>query len=224
MDKISRRAALLGAGAVATLSAGSGLVRAAMGPNDKFDLLIKGGDVLDPSQGLRGDARHRHPIRRDRGGRRATSPRRARKDAQRDRASSWCPGLIDLHAHVFPYGSAIGIPADELVAVPGDDHARSRRAMPAPTTSRPSAASSSATTRTRLYRVRAHRQHRPHRLSGRPSSTTSTSRSVDDAARAIAENADIVHRHQGAHERERDRQARPGAAEARDPRLRECRA
>ena len=25
------------------------------------------------------------------------------------------PGLIDLHAHVFPYGSPIGIPADELV-------------------------------------------------------------------------------------------------------------
>ena len=24
------------------------------------------------------------------------------------------PGLIDLHAHVYPYGSAIGIPADEL--------------------------------------------------------------------------------------------------------------
>src|SRR5438477_5503204 len=27
---------------------------AAMGPNDKFDLLIKGGEVLDPSQSLRG--------------------------------------------------------------------------------------------------------------------------------------------------------------------------
>src|ERR1044072_1753647 len=27
---------------------------AAMGPNDKFDLVIKGGDVLDPSQNLRG--------------------------------------------------------------------------------------------------------------------------------------------------------------------------
>jgi dihydroorotase len=26
------------------------------------------------------------------------------------------PGLIDLHAHTYPYGSAIGIPADELVA------------------------------------------------------------------------------------------------------------
>jgi predicted amidohydrolase len=25
------------------------------------------------------------------------------------------PGLIDLHAHVYPYGSALGIPADELV-------------------------------------------------------------------------------------------------------------
>ena len=25
------------------------------------------------------------------------------------------PGLIDLHCHVYPYGSAIGIPADELV-------------------------------------------------------------------------------------------------------------
>jgi dihydroorotase len=26
------------------------------------------------------------------------------------------PGLVDLHCHVYPYGSAIGIPADELVA------------------------------------------------------------------------------------------------------------
>ena len=26
------------------------------------------------------------------------------------------PGLIDLHCHTYPYGSAIGIPADELVA------------------------------------------------------------------------------------------------------------
>ena len=29
-------------------------MRAAMGPTDKFDLVIKGGDVLDPSQRLRG--------------------------------------------------------------------------------------------------------------------------------------------------------------------------
>ncbi|MBI3368160.1 MAG: amidohydrolase/deacetylase family metallohydrolase, partial [Burkholderiales bacterium] len=29
------------------------------------------------------------------------------------------PGLIDLHAHTYPFGSAIGIPADELVALQG---------------------------------------------------------------------------------------------------------
>ena len=29
------------------------------------------------------------------------------------------PGLIDLHCHVYPYGSAIGIPADELVQFQG---------------------------------------------------------------------------------------------------------
>src|SRR4029077_13214083 len=25
------------------------------------------------------------------------------------------PGLVDLHSHVYPYGSAIGLPADESV-------------------------------------------------------------------------------------------------------------
>jgi len=44
-------------------------VNAAMGPADKFDLVIKGGDVLDPSQSLRGKTRHRHPLGRDRGDR-----------------------------------------------------------------------------------------------------------------------------------------------------------
>ncbi len=115
MDKISRRAALLGAGAVATLSAGSGLVSAAMGPNDKFDLLIKGADVLDPSQGLRG--------KRDIGIRYGLIEALA-EDIPAARSNRTLtatgklavPGLIDLHAHVFPYGSAIGIPADELVA------------------------------------------------------------------------------------------------------------
>ena len=29
------------------------------------------------------------------------------------------PGLVDLHCHVYPYGSAIGIPADELVQFQG---------------------------------------------------------------------------------------------------------
>src|SRR3984893_11005822 len=115
MSALSRRnfLALTGSAAAAlslrfTTSAG-----AAMGPNDKFDLVIKGGDVLDPSQSLRG--------KRDIGIRwgmieaiEADIPAaRALKsiDASGKLVTA---GLIDLHAHVYPYGSAIGIPADEL--------------------------------------------------------------------------------------------------------------
>src|SRR6516164_6363165 len=113
MKSISRRE-LLGAVGSFALAAGTGQARAAMGPNDKFDLLIKGGDVLDPSQSLRGkrDIGIRYglieavdseiPVARalrvlDAGGKLVT------------------PGLIDLHCHVFPYGSGGGIPADELI-------------------------------------------------------------------------------------------------------------
>src|ERR1044072_9048644 len=88
---------------------------AAMGPNDKFDLVVKGGDVLDPSQNLRG--------KRDIGIRygmiealEADIPA-ARAERLLDVSGKLVtPGLVDLHAHVFPYGSAIGIPAGELVA------------------------------------------------------------------------------------------------------------
>jgi dihydroorotase len=91
---------------------------AAMGPNDKFDLVLKGGDVLDPSQSLR--------ARRDIGIRfgviEAVEPDIPADKALRVLSASGkvvTPGLIDLHAHVFPYGSAIGIPADELVTFQG---------------------------------------------------------------------------------------------------------
>jgi dihydroorotase len=94
---------------------GGGAALAAMGPNDKFDLLVKGGEVLDPSQNLRG--------RRDIGIRwgviEAVEP-----DIPAERALKVLnvagklvtPGLVDLHSHVYPYGSAMGIPADELLA------------------------------------------------------------------------------------------------------------
>jgi dihydroorotase len=84
-----------------------------MAPDDKFDLVIKGGDVLDPSQGLRG--------RRDIGIRygliEALEPEIPAARALRllDAGGKLVtPGLVDLHCHVYPYGSAIGIPADEL--------------------------------------------------------------------------------------------------------------
>jgi dihydroorotase len=52
MTGLSRRnfLALTGSAAAAALA---GRADAAMGPNDKFDLVIKGGEVLDPSQSLR---------------------------------------------------------------------------------------------------------------------------------------------------------------------------
>jgi dihydroorotase len=114
MSVLSRRE-FLGSAASATLAAASTPAFAAMRPSDKFDLVIKGGDVLDPSQSLRG--------KRDIGIRygmveaiEADIPA-ARAERLLDASGKLVtPGLIDLHAHVFPYGSAIGIPADELVA------------------------------------------------------------------------------------------------------------
>jgi dihydroorotase len=91
---------------------------AAMGPNDKFDLVIKGGEVLDPSQGLR--------AKRDIGMRygviealEADIPVARANRVLSAAGRIVVPGLIDLHSHVFPYGSGIGIAADELVPFQG---------------------------------------------------------------------------------------------------------
>src|SRR6185369_3084096 len=90
--------------------------RAAMGPNDKFDLVIKGGEVLDPSQGLRG--------KRDIGMRygviealEADIPVARANRVMNASGRLVVPGLIDLHSHVFTTG--IGIPADELITYQG---------------------------------------------------------------------------------------------------------
>ena len=53
MTGVSRRNFLKLSGSAAAIAVAGG-AQAAMGPNDKFDLVIKGGDVLDPSQSLRG--------------------------------------------------------------------------------------------------------------------------------------------------------------------------
>jgi dihydroorotase len=110
----SRRELLAGAGSFALAAAMPGQARAAMGPDDKFDLVIKAADVLDPSQSLRG--------RRDIGIRYGlieaveTDIPTARALRVLDAGGKLVtPGLVDLHCHVYPYGSALGIPADELV-------------------------------------------------------------------------------------------------------------
>ena len=100
---------------MAALGAMPGSVFAAMGPNDKFDLLIRNANVMDPSQGLSG--------KRDIGIRygliAAIEPSIAAERALRVMDAGGklvTPGLIDLHCHTYAYGSAIGIPADELIA------------------------------------------------------------------------------------------------------------
>jgi dihydroorotase len=111
---MSRRSFLAGGAALAGSALLSRAGQAAMGPNDKFDLVIKGAEVLDPSQKLRG--------RRDIGIRYGLVEA-LENDIPAERALKALdaggklatPGLIDLHSHVYPYGSAIGIPADELV-------------------------------------------------------------------------------------------------------------
>ena len=89
-----------------------------MGPDDKFDLVIKSGDVIDPSQSLRG--------KRDIGIRWGLIEAiedeipAARAVKTIDASGKLVmPGLVDLHCHVYPYGSAIGIAADELVQFQG---------------------------------------------------------------------------------------------------------
>jgi dihydroorotase len=113
-----RRRFVAGIGAMFAGGLLSSAVRAAMGPEDKFDLVVKGGELLDPSQNLRG--------KRDIGMRfgkieavEADIPAARALRVLDASGRVVLPGLIDLHSHVYPYGSAIGIPADELVQFQG---------------------------------------------------------------------------------------------------------
>jgi dihydroorotase len=187
---LTRRHLLGGSAAMtAAMAANAVPALAVMGSDDKFDLVIKGGDVLDPSQSLRG--------RRDIGIRygliEAVEP-----DIPAARALGVIeaggrlvtPGLVDLHCHVYPYGSAIGIPADELVAhqctttcvsagdAGANNFAAFRRFIV-------------AQTRTRLYAFVhiANIGLTPFPL---PELTNIDYAQVDACARTVAENADIA--------------------------------
>ena len=119
MGTQNRRRFVAGMGAaVAAAGTLSLAVKAAMGPNDKFDLVIKGGELLDPGQGLKG--------KRDIGVRfgrieaiEADIPAAHANRVLDASGKLVIPGLVDLHSHVYPYGSAIGIPADELIPFQG---------------------------------------------------------------------------------------------------------
>jgi len=118
MTRQGRRRFVAGMGAALATGGLSVAVRAAMGPQDKFDLLIKGGEVFDPTQNLR--------AKRDIGMRfgkiealEADIPASRALRVLDASGRLVLPGLVDLHSHVYPYGSALGIPADELVPYQG---------------------------------------------------------------------------------------------------------
>ena len=187
MPNGSRRNFLVTAGSFALALGGS--ARAAMAPDDKFDLLIKGGDALDPSQSLRG--------KRDIGIRygvieavEADIPASRGLRVLDATGKLVTPGLIDLHCHVFPYGSAIGIPADELVPYQctttcvsaGDAGANNFAAFRRYVV---------AQTRTRLYAF-VHIANMGLAPFPVPELYNIDFAQVDTAAKAVGENADIV--------------------------------
>ena len=85
-------------------------------PGFKFDLVVANGDVLDPSQNLRG----RRDIGIKNGQVVVLAPSiPADRSVQRYDAGGRLvtPGLIDLHTHYGPLVSGIGLPSDEVVPI-----------------------------------------------------------------------------------------------------------
>lgn len=90
----------------------------ALAADDRLDLLIKGGTVIDPSQKLKAV--------RDVGIRRGVIealepdiPVEAARGVINAEGLLVVPGLVDLHTHVYPQASALGLPADELAPYTG---------------------------------------------------------------------------------------------------------
>jgi dihydroorotase len=112
MQGITRRDLMLGALSGAGLLTGGAFAQA-LKTGERYDLVIKGGEVLDPSRKLRGvrDIGIRNAVI---AALEADIPEKLAVQVLDARGKLVTPGLIDLHAHVYPLGSAIGLPADEL--------------------------------------------------------------------------------------------------------------
>src|SRR3989454_1782934 len=114
-NRISRRSLLAGAGG-SFLASGAPFGAASIGRGSSqagkpYDLLIKGGKVIDPSQGLEAP---RHVAIRQ-GKIALIAPEIPASDAAEVLPAEGklvTPGLIDLHTHVFPYVGPYGIEPD----------------------------------------------------------------------------------------------------------------
>jgi dihydroorotase len=112
MDTFARRRFLQRAAVLGGVALVPATLRA--GDDPRLDLLIRGGEVVDPSQKLRGrfdlGIRWGRIVRVD-----SEIPVAAANQVIEANGNLVTPGLVDLHTHVYPLGSALGLPADELV-------------------------------------------------------------------------------------------------------------
>ena len=113
MHPLPRRKFLerIAAGSSIVIAADRSLLTAQSSPTPRYDLLIRGGRVIDPAQGLSADrdiAIKGHTIAR-------VAPGIAESEARQvldARGKIVTPGLIDIHVHVYDGVAPLGIPAD----------------------------------------------------------------------------------------------------------------
>jgi dihydroorotase len=89
----------------------AGLLQAQTRPGARYDLLIRGGRVVDPSQTLSAErdvAINGHTVTRVA----ANIPETEARQVLDARGKIVTPGLIDLHVHVYDGVAPLGIPAD----------------------------------------------------------------------------------------------------------------
>jgi dihydroorotase len=158
-------------------------------PGPQYDLLIQGGEVLDPSQGMRG----LHDVAIQRGRIVAVAPDLPDERARQVLSAAGrlvVPGLVDLHAHMYPQGRGpAGLVPDELTPATG-------------TTTVVSAGDAGANTfagfdqlivprsRTRVF---AFLHIASFGLGGAPWEMADIRQaSIEAAARTVAENADVL--------------------------------
>ena len=99
-------------------AAASGAAALGQSPPDKLDLVVKGGQIIDPSRDLNGRA----DIGIRAGRIAAVEPEIPLAHASRVYDANGklvTPGLIDLHAHIYAHGSTSAAVADELVVHAG---------------------------------------------------------------------------------------------------------
>ncbi len=117
MRNPTRRDFLIGTTALIGAAAAGGGPMLADTPQS-FDLVVRGGEVIDPSQNLRGIRDIGIRLGQIAAVEPSIDPSLAKRSIDA-KGKIVTPGLVDLHTHIYPYGSAIGIPPDELVPFSG---------------------------------------------------------------------------------------------------------